>query len=143
MTRIISRTTGVRIAANQFTAKCGWLLNRGDKMMQRNLALALVFMGVTALSGCGARDNANAGANSNNANAAGSPAREGVVETNANIPANANRSSVPANTGVLTNDNGNENTAGVRSVNGNANANRNANGNANRNANGNSNNRNR
>ena len=68
-------------------------------MMQRNLALALVLMGAAALSGCGAHDDANVGANANNANAAGSPARQGAVETNTNIPANANRSSVPANTG--------------------------------------------
>jgi hypothetical protein len=62
-----------------------------------------------------------------------------VVETNANVPRNLNANSAPSNVGVLTNDNGNKNTDGVRSMNGNANhnanGNKNHNGNANRNAN--------
>lgn len=107
-------------------------------MMQRNFTLALVLMGTAALSGCGAHDNTNTAVNSNNSNAVNAP-RQGAVETNANIPANANRSSVPSNTGVVTNDNGNENTAGVRSVNGNSNRNSNSNSN-NRNSNRNRNN---
>lgn len=37
-----------------------------------------------------------------------------VVETNANKNLNANN--VPANVGVLTNDNGNKNTAGVSTI---------------------------
>jgi len=89
--------------------------------MQRKLALALVFVVGAALPGCATADNAN------NRNAA-TPRREGVVETNANIPANANRKSVPANTGVLTNDNGNANTDGVKTMNSNNhNANKNQN----------------
>ena len=46
-----------------------------------------------------------------------------VVDANANIPANTDSKTVSSNTGVLTNDNGNANTAGVRSTNGNQNAN--------------------
>ena len=95
--------------------------------MRRNQALALVFVVAAALTGCATADNANHTTNANNSNAA-SPQREGVVETNANIPANANSRNVPSNTGVVTNDNGNANTAGVRSINSN---NRNANKNHN------------
>jgi hypothetical protein len=72
--------------------------------------------------------------NANNAN--GGATRNGVVDTNANVPRTAN--SAPSNVGVLTNDNGNKNTDGVSTMNTN-NANRNANGNGNRNANGNAN----
>ena len=74
--------------------------------MRRNQALALVFVGAAALTGCGTTDNANNTSNANNSNAA-SPQRQGVVETNANIPENANSRNVPSNTGVVTNDNGN------------------------------------
>lgn len=95
--------------------------------MRRNQALALVFVMAAALTGCATADNANNRSNTNNTNAV--PAqREGVVETNANIPANANSRNVPSNTGVVTNDNGNQNTAGVKSINSN---NRNANKNRN------------
>jgi len=73
--------------------------------MRRNQMLALVFVVAAALTGCGTTDNANHTTNANNSNAA-SPQR-GVVETNANIPQNANSKTVPSNTGVLTNDNGN------------------------------------
>jgi ABC-type uncharacterized transport system auxiliary subunit len=97
--------------------------------MRRNQALALVFVVAAALTGCATNDNANNTSNANNSNAA-SPQRQGAVETNANIPANAISRSVPSNTGVLTNDNGNANTAGVRSINSN---NRNANSNKNKN----------
>jgi hypothetical protein len=77
---------------------------------------------------CGGGDtNTNAG----NSNAT----RNGVVDTNANIPKNMNANSAPSNVGVLTNDNGNKNTDGVKSMNDNANGNKNHNGNANRNAN--------
>lgn len=79
--------------------------------MPRNLILALVLTGAAALAGCSTTENANSGTNANNSN----------------LPANANRSSVPSNTGVLTNNNGNENTAGVKPVNGNSNSNRNHN----------------
>jgi hypothetical protein len=103
--------------------------------MRRTLSL-LCLLGVAAWgAACGGGD-----ANSN-ANAT----RNGVVDTNANIPKNMNANSAPSNVGVLTNDNGNKNTDGVskindngnKSANGNRNANgsRNANGNANRNAN--------
>ena len=44
-----------------------------------------------------------------------------VVETNANR--NANASTVPANVGVVANNNGNKNTAGVNGINGNSNQN--------------------
>jgi hypothetical protein len=44
-----------------------------------------------------------------------------VTETNANRNTNAN--TVPANVGVVTNNNGNKNTAGVRSINDNRNDN--------------------
>ncbi len=97
--------------------------------MRRTKALALVFVVAAAFTGCATTDNTNSAntntSNSNNSNAAH---REGVIETNANISENANRKDVPANTGVLTNDNGNENTSGVKSVNSN---NRNANKNKN------------
>ena len=75
--------------------------------MPRNFMLALVVMGAAVLAGCSTSDNANTNSN------------------NSNVPANANRSSVPSNTGVVTNNNGNENTAGVKPVNGNTNRNRN------------------
>lgn len=97
--------------------------------MRRNQALALVLVVAAAFTGCATADNANHTTNVNNGNAA-SPQREGVVETNANIPQNANSKTVPSNTGVLTNDNGNANTAGVRPINSN---NRNANSNKNNN----------
>jgi len=53
---------------------------------------------------------------------------------NANIPKNMNANSAPSNVGVLTNDNGNKNTDGVKTMNDNAKGNMNHNG-ANRNAN--------
>lgn len=48
--------------------------------------------------------------------------KTGAVETNANVQ-NLNANNVPANVGVVTNNNGNKNTAGVRPINGNANNN--------------------
>ena len=48
--------------------------------------------------------------------------RNGVVETNANVQ-NLNANTAPPNTGVVTNNNGNKNTAGVRPINCNANNN--------------------
>ncbi|HKO99058.1 MAG TPA: hypothetical protein VJU86_18810 [Pyrinomonadaceae bacterium] len=92
--------------------------------MRRNQALALVFVVGAALTGCSTTDNTNRTTNANSSNAA-SPQRDGVVETNANIPQNANSRNVPSNTGVVTNDNGNANTAGVKPINGNANKNNN------------------
>jgi hypothetical protein len=49
--------------------------------------------------------------------------KTGVVETNANVQ-NLNANNAPSNVGVVTNDNGNKNTAGVRPINGNGNNNR-------------------
>lgn len=82
--------------------------------MQRNLALVLVLGGGVLLAGCSATET-----NSNQANS--NATRNGVVETNANIPSNANRRDVPSNTAVVTNNNGNENTSGVKTTNNNAN----------------------
>lgn len=89
--------------------------------MRRNLALAIVLAVAAALTGCATTDNANSRANTNNTNNPGNPPREGLVETNANIPANTNSRTVSSNTGVVTNDNGNANTDGIKSVNHNAN----------------------
>lgn len=47
--------------------------------------------------------------------------RPAVVETNANVNQNLNANSAPSNVGVVTNNNGNKNTAGIRSINDNAN----------------------
>jgi hypothetical protein len=85
-----------------------------------------------ALAACGSDTNtnnanttrANTNAAASNANGAG---RDGVIETNANIPANMNARTAPANTAVVMNDNGNKNTAGIRSINANTNHNANAN----------------
>lgn len=89
--------------------------------MRRNLLLAFALTGAAVLAGCSTTDNTNGRANTN----AGNPPREGVVETNANIAPNTNSKTVSSNTGVLTNNNGNKNTAGVNSINGNRNRNRN------------------
>ncbi len=103
--------------------------------MRRTLMLVSL-LGFAALgAACGGGDsNSNANANAN-------ATRNGVVDTNANVPKNLNANSAPSNLGVVTNDNGNKNTSGVAPINGNGNgngnhnANHNANGNANRNAN--------
>jgi hypothetical protein len=47
----------------------------------------------------------------------GSPAREGVIDTNANVRSNANGNTVSSNTAVVTNNNGNSNTSGVKTTN--------------------------
>jgi hypothetical protein len=86
-----------------------------------------------ALAACGSDSNtnnanttrANANAAVSNANGAG---REGVIETNANIPPNMNTRTAPSNTAVVMNNNGNKNTAGITTINGNANRNANHNG---------------
>ncbi|HEX8558128.1 MAG TPA: hypothetical protein VF668_08510 [Pyrinomonadaceae bacterium] len=95
--------------------------------MRRTLTLLSLLAFAAWGAACGGGDsntNSNAGAT-----------RNGVVDTNANTPKNAN--SAPSNVGVLTNDNGNKNTDGVSTINGaNGNGNRNGNGNGNRNANG-------
>jgi hypothetical protein len=112
-TLIISKTIGGKTAAKLCTAKD---LREGGKSMLRNLALVLVLCGGVLLAGCSTTET-----NSNQANSNAGTSRDGVVETNANIPANANRNNVPSNTAVVTNNNGNENTSGVKSTNDNAN----------------------
>src|SRR5215208_1538574 len=97
--------------------------------MRRILTLVCLLGVATWSAACGGGD-ANTNANAN-------ATRNGVVDTNANIPKNMNANSAPSNVGVLTNDNGNKNTDGVSTINNNGN--RNANGNGNRNANGNAN----
>jgi hypothetical protein len=81
--------------------------------MKRTLGFALFLVIVSLAGACSADKTANDNSNQ----------RNGVVETNANVK-NLNANNVPANVGVLTNDNGNKNTAGVRSINGNGNRNR-------------------
>jgi hypothetical protein len=79
--------------------------------MRRTLATLCLLAVAGVWAGCGA-DNANTG-NAGNGNAT----RNGVVETNANIRPNASGNTVPSNTAVVTNNNGNENTAGVKTTN--------------------------
>jgi len=76
--------------------------------MRRTLASMCLIAVAGLLAGCGA-DNTNAG----NSNAT----RNGVVETNSNMSPRTNANSVPANTAVVTNNNGNDNTAGVKTMN--------------------------
>ena len=81
--------------------------------MKRSLGFT-VFLVIVGLSGaCASEQTSN-----NNAGP-----KNGVVETNANVK-NLNANNAPSNVGVVTNDNGNKNTAGVRPINGNANGNR-------------------
>ena len=101
--------------------------------MRRTLALLCLLAVAAWGAACGGGDSNATNSNANNGN--GNATRNGVVETNANVPKNLNVNSAPSNVGVLMNDNGNKNTDGVRSVNDNGNKNHNANGNANRNAN--------
>src|SRR5215208_8264007 len=98
--------------------------------MRRTLTLISLLAFAAWGAACGGDSNSNANANAG-------ATRNGVVDTNANIPKNMNANSAPSNVGVLTNDNGNKNTDGVSTMNNNGN--RNANGNGNRNANGNAN----
>jgi len=78
--------------------------------MRRTLALLSLLALASFGAGCSS-DNANSG--SNNAT------RNGVVETNANMSPRTNGNSVPSNTAVVTNNNGNDNTAGVKTTNSN------------------------
>ena len=80
--------------------------------MKRNLALLFVLALVGVTGACATTTNDN-GSN-----------RNGVVETNANV-GNLNANNAPPNTGVVINNNGNQNTSGVRPVNANANGNHN------------------
>ena len=75
------------------------------------------FLCLVALISLGAACASDSTANNNN-----SGARNGVVETNANVQ-KLNANNAPSNTGVVTNNNGNKNTAGVRPINGNGNKN--------------------
>ena len=88
--------------------------------MRRTLALAAVLAAASFTIGCGG-DSSTTNSNANNRNGgaatSGSPAREGVIDTNANIRSNANGNTVSSNTAVVTNNNGNANTAGVKSTN--------------------------
>ena len=98
--------------------------------MRRTLTLLCLLAVATWSAACGGGET---NTNASNSNAT----RNGVVDTNANIPKNMNASTAPSNVGVLTNDNGNKNTDGIKTINNNANrnANGNANGNKNHNAN--------
>lgn len=80
--------------------------------MKRNLALLFVLALVGVTGACTSTTN-DSGAN-----------RNGVVETNANV-GNLNANNAPPNTGVVVNNNGNQNTSGVKPVNANANGNHN------------------
>lgn len=88
------------------------------------MATALALGGV--LAACGGDDNANTRSNATNANTArananagsmNGVAREGLIDTNVNMPTNLNPGSVPSNTGVVVNNNGNANTRGVSPMN--------------------------
>ncbi|HEY0380331.1 MAG TPA: hypothetical protein VGC87_25690 [Pyrinomonadaceae bacterium] len=74
------------------------------------LLLALALAGVSAACGGDNATNNAGGANSN-------ATRNGVVETNANVPPNMNNKTAPSNTATVQNNNGNENTAGVSTTN--------------------------
>jgi hypothetical protein len=80
--------------------------------MKRTLGFTFFLVIVSIAGACASDKTANDNANQ----------RTGVVETNANVQ-KLNANNVPANVGVVTNDNGNKNTAGVRSINGNRNRN--------------------
>ncbi len=79
--------------------------------MRRTLAV-LCLSAAALATGCGGADNTNAG----NGNAT----RNGIIETNSNMNPRTNGNSVPSNTAVVTNDNGNDNTAGIKGTNTNA-----------------------
>jgi hypothetical protein len=102
--------------------------------MRRTLSLLSLLAVASWGAACGGGDSNATNANANNGN--GNATRNGVVETNANVPKNLNANTAPSNVGVLTNDNGNKNTDGVRSMNDNKSGNGNHNANGSRNANG-------
>jgi len=83
--------------------------------MRRTLALLCLLALASLGFGCGS-DNANSG---NTGGANNNATRNGIVETNSNMSPRTNGNSVPSNTAVVTNNNGNDNTAGVKSTNGN------------------------
>jgi hypothetical protein len=82
--------------------------------MRRTSAILATLALASTLTACDAGTNSN-NASTENGNAQG---RDGIVD-NANLPKNANSRTVTPGTAVLTNDNGNKNTAGVRSINSN------------------------
>ena len=88
--------------------------------MRRTLAVLCLCAAAGLATGCGGSDNANSG--SNNAT------RNGVVETNVNM---GSKPSNQSNVATVVNDNGNDNTAGVKPMNGNAGHSNANNGNAN------------
>ncbi|MDT5123248.1 MAG: hypothetical protein QOC96_2730 [Acidobacteriota bacterium] len=73
-------------------------------MMRRTLAVLCLLAAAGLATGCGSADNTNA-------------TRNGVVETNVNMSQKA--TDKPSNTATVTNNNGNDNTAGVKSMNNN------------------------
>lgn len=78
--------------------------------MRRTLAVLCLCALATLGVGCGGSDNtSNAG--SNNAT------RNGVIDSNANM---SSRPSNQSNVATVVNDNGNDNTAGVKPMNGNS-----------------------
>ena len=92
--------------------------------MRRFLTLLATLALTSVLVGCPGGNNANnTNTNGNraqsNTNTAGGLNRNGIVDTNANVPANLSGNSAPSNTAVVTNDNRNENTSGVRTTNAN------------------------
>ncbi|MDT4955889.1 MAG: hypothetical protein QOJ02_4027, partial [Acidobacteriota bacterium] len=80
--------------------------------MRRTLAVLCLLAAAGLATGCGS-DNTNAGNGSGNSNAT----RNGIVDTNNNMNPKMNGNSVPSNTAVVTNDNGNDNTMGVKTTN--------------------------
>ncbi len=76
--------------------------------MKRKIASICLLAVASVFAACGGDEgNTNAG----NGNAT----RNGVVDTNANTPKSGN--TAPSNTAVVTNNNGNDNTAGVKTTN--------------------------
>jgi hypothetical protein len=75
----------------------------------------VVLAGAVLLVGCGGGES-NTNANSAPSNSS-VPNRNAVVETNVNMPARTNGNNVPSNMAVVTNNNGNKNTAGVQTTN--------------------------
>jgi hypothetical protein len=80
--------------------------------MRRTMATLCLLAAAGMWSACGG-DNTNSG----NAGSSNNATRNGVVETNANMKPNTNGNTVPSNTAVVTNNNGNDNTAGVKPTN--------------------------
>jgi len=98
--------------------------------MKKSMGLIGILVLGGLLSGCsGGDDNTNTTTNSATKNT--SNTSTGIIETNANLPRNENDRNAPSNLGVVQNNNGNKNTAGISSINSN---NHNASNTNNRNA---------